>query len=71
MKTLCSVVNNHTGECVPVWLNTCQFTNRMDNGVTGFFKRVKTHSFLGIKFKFRHGDEFHGIIRNGVVTDTL
>ncbi len=55
---LISKVPNHLGPCKPVWLNRCQITNRLDGGVTGFFKNTKKR--FGIIRK--SGKEFHGII---------
>ena len=67
MKTLNSVVPGHEGECTPTWVNRYKILNRMDDGVSGFFKRVNVDTILGFTFKFRYGNEFHGVIRNGEV----
>lgn len=66
MKILHSTVKNFEGDCSPTWLNNNQIDNRLDGGITGFFKRVKP----GFLFKRKHGKEFHGIIRNGIVYST-
>jgi len=66
MKTLDSVVEGHKGICTPLWLNDNQVCNKIDGGVTGFFKLIKKH--LGISLKT--GDEFHGIIHEGIVKDS-
>ena len=58
------VIKSYNGDCSPVWLNTNQIHNRLDNGITGFFKRVKKGWF---GFTYRYGNEFYGIIKNGAV----
>jgi hypothetical protein len=66
MKFL-SKVPGHEGLCKPTWLNTNEVYNRLDGGVTGFFKTVKRRLLV---FYFRTGKEFHGIIKNGNVYST-
>ncbi len=61
-----SRVPNHNCACAPTWLNTNTVCNRLDNGITGFFRRVERGLF-GYK---KVGEEFHGIIRRGVVYST-
>jgi hypothetical protein len=57
-KPLISKVPGHEGLCKPTWLNNNVIDNRLDGGITGFFKNVKK---LG-PFYFKTGKEFHGII---------
>ncbi len=57
MKTLTSRVAGSEGECLPVRLN--------GSGKTGFFRLSKRVSWW--PFPVRYGDEFHGVIRGGVV----
>jgi hypothetical protein len=66
MKILKSEVNGFKGECSPVWLNTSQLDNRLDGGVTGYFKLLR-NTWLG---KWKTGKQFHGIIERGVVRTT-
>lgn len=47
-----SEVPDHIGECYPVWVNRNQVCNRLDGGVTGFFKLLTG------------GEQFHGIVWN-------
>ena len=61
-----SKVPGHEGECKPVWLNRNETCNRIDGGVTGFFKLVRRR--FGIAW--RYGEEFHGIIFDGAVYST-
>lgn len=59
-KPIHSTMVNHEGPCLPVWLNTNQVYNRLDSGVTGFFRNA-TEIFPCI---YRlHGKTFHGIGR--------
>ena len=62
-----SCVPGHECACAPTWLNTNTVCHRIDNGVTGFFRRIDRGLF-GFK---KVGDEFHGIIRNGKVYTTV
>ena len=62
MKTLISKVEGYEGECRPTWLNKNGFLRHQDQGISGFFRLVHRR-FFGIPI--RHGDEFHGIIKNG------
>ena len=64
MRTIQSDVPGFEGECAVVWLNTNQVNNRFDGGITGFFRLVNK-GWLGIRY--RTGEEFHGIIKNGRV----
>lgn len=59
---LTSNVPEHQGPCVPTWLNRNQVCQRMDGGVSGFFKRVRL--WHGIPL-CKQGEEFHGIIKWG------
>lgn len=61
MKALMSKVPNHIGYCKPTWLNRNQVCNRLDGGISGFFKNV--HSVWWWPLPVRYGEEFHGIIR--------
>ena len=54
-----STVEGFEGDCRPTWLNTNQVWNRLDGGVTGFFKHIKMTK-IGLYVKT--GKEFHGII---------
>ena len=55
-----SKVNGFEGKCKPVWSNNKTFLNRIDGGVSGFFKLVvKKYGFY-----WKTGEEFHGIITN-------
>lgn len=66
MKTpLTSKVEGFTGPCKPTWLNHNQVCQRLDGGVSGFFKAVRPVKFLGMTFWLKHGNEFHGILRWG------
>lgn len=62
-KTYDSFVPNHETMCVAVWLNRNQICNRLDGGVTGFFKAAE-RIFPGVYIT--KGKEFHGILRGGV-----
>ena len=62
-----SRVSDHICVCAPTWLNTNTVCNRLDGGVTGFFRPVERRFGLGLK---KAGKEFHGIIRNGIVYTT-
>ena len=61
-----SRVKGFEGECRHTWLNKNQIYNRLDGGITGFFKSVKY--FLG--FPFKVGKPFHGIIIGNEVHTT-
>jgi len=65
-KTLISNVSGYKDLCVPVWVNKNQVYNRLDRGITGFFRLVEKR-FWGYK---KIGEEFHGIIKNGNVETT-
>lgn len=65
MKTITSTVAGYEGICTPTWLNTNRVLNRLDGGVTGFFKLTRRR--FGLYWKT--GEEFHGILSNGVVQD--
>ena len=67
---LTSCVRGHEGDCKPVWLNRNQLCNRLDGGVTGFFRRVERLTWWP-HFAVKVGPEFHGIVRNGVVRTTM
>lgn len=61
-----STVPGHEGRCKPTWINRNQVFNKIDGGITGFFKLVyRRYGFL-----WRYGPEFHGIIRDGEVHST-
>ena len=62
-----SNVPGFKGQCVPTWINNNQIDRRLDQGITGFIKLVKRWPILGW---IKHGEEFHGIIRNGIVETT-
>jgi hypothetical protein len=61
-----SRVPGHEGECAPTWLNRNSICNRIDGGVSGFFRSI----VRGRWFKRLVGREFHGLIRDGVVYST-
>lgn len=65
--TLDSQVEGFEGPCLPTWLNHNQVDNRLDGGVTGFFKLVDKFGGVPIRKK---GAEFHGIIKDGKVYST-
>jgi hypothetical protein len=60
MKIYQSQVRDHEGHCTPTWLNRNQVCNRLDRGVSGFFKRVRRGKWFG--FWHKYGEEFHGMI---------
>ena len=60
MKIFISKVEGYEGECSPTWLNRNQVCNRIDNGITGFFKHTK--KIFGGLITIKTGKEFHGII---------
>jgi hypothetical protein len=66
VPSLQSNVMHYEGPCVPVWLNDNQVCHRMDGGVSGFFKMV-TPRWYG---RQKYGEDFHGIMRGGVVEST-
>ena len=70
MKILISEVRGHEGKCKPTWLNLNTIYNRLDGGITGFFRNIKKSSFLFFNFNFKYGEEFHGIIKNNKVVST-
>jgi len=63
-----SMVDGHEGDCSQTWINRNQVYNRLDQGVTGFFKNTKK-VFFGL-LTVHTGEEFHGIIEDGVVQTT-
>ena len=65
-RTLISNVSGHKGLCVPVWVNKNQVYNRLDRGITGFFRLVEKR-FFGYR---KVGEEFHGIIKDCTVETT-
>lgn len=65
---LTSRVPLREGPCVHTWLNRNQIYNRLDGGVTGFFRRVKL--WRGIPL-YKTGPEFHGIIKGNSVESTV
>jgi hypothetical protein len=67
MKFL-SIVPCFEGTCKPTWLNRNQIYNRVDGGVSGFFKLVRKPKFF--PFYIKYGNEFHGIIHGRVVSST-
>lgn len=66
---LTCLVPEHEGDCKPAWLNTNQLFNRLDGGVTGFFRRVERLAWWPY-FAVKVGPEFHGIVRGGTVYAT-
>lgn len=60
-----SEVPGHEGPCTAVWLNRNQVYNRIDQGISGFFRPVRKPG----KFWARR-PEFHGVLRNGIVEST-
>lgn len=63
---LISKVKGFEGPCKPTWLNKSQLYNRLDGGISGFFKLVEKK----FGFYFKIGKEFHGIIRDGKHVET-
>ncbi len=61
-----SRVPDHIGACAPTWLNTNAVYNMLDKGISGFFRPVARGS-LGLH---KTGEEFHGVIRRGIVYTT-
>jgi hypothetical protein len=57
-----SKVPGYVGQCVPVWVNDNSVCNRLDGGISGFFRLVR-HRWYG---RQKYGDEFHGIVREGL-----
>ena len=70
-QILNSLIPNHEGECVPTWTNNNKVLNCVDNGVTGFFRNVKVVTILGMSFRRKVGEEFHGIVKCGNVRSTI
>ena len=67
LPMLTSKVKGFTGECAPVRIWKA-FNERF---ATGFFKKVKRIKILGIEFKIRIGEVFHGLItEKGIVLST-
>lgn len=65
MRIFVSEVPGFAGECRASWINRNVVCNRIDRGVTGFFRSIK-RGWFGIPW--RVGPEFHGIIcADGVV----
>lgn len=62
-----SRVPGHVGACAPTWLNANRVCNMQDGGVSGFFRKVERGRLFGYR---KVGEEFHGIIRRGVVYTT-
>ena len=52
-----SHVPDHEGPCKATWLNHSQIDNRLDGGITGFFRLVRKIGPLWVAY----GPEFHGI----------
>lgn len=61
-----SKVPDFEGLCSPTWLNHNQIDNRLDRGITGFFRIIKK-KFI---FYYRSGEEFHGIVRRNKIHTT-
>lgn len=55
------ILESYKGECYPIWINQNQVDNRLDGGVSGFFRQVKR--WHGIPYCV--GEEFHGIQKWG------
>ena len=60
------MVDGFKGKCKPTWLNSNRWFHRIDGGISGFFKLTKKR----FGFYWKTGEEFHGIIRNGIVYST-
>lgn len=58
LPTLISKVEDFIGECAPVIV----FQALNERHPTGFFRKVKRVKVLGIEFKIRTGEEFHGFV---------
>jgi hypothetical protein len=63
-----SRVSGHEGLCKPVRINNDSF--RRIHGWTGFFRLVSKKTFLGFSFSICIGEEFHGVLKDGVVYST-
>ena len=63
---LVSVVKGNEGLCLPTWLNENTVCNRLDRGITGYFRLVKKFWIFNIQY----GKEFHGIIKGNTVEST-
>lgn len=61
-----SKVPGYPGPCVPIWVNDNSVCNRLDGGISGFFRLVR-HRWYG---RQKYGDEFHGIVRAGLEVET-
>jgi hypothetical protein len=68
VKIYQSQVPDHEGRCAATWLQGNRLINRIDGGVTGFFRQAKRGWF---GFWYRTGPEFHGLLSwDGVVRST-
>ena len=67
MKNFVSRVDGFEGECRPVWLNQNMVDRITSNGTTGFFRLVRPFIF---GWHIKYGEEFHGIIKDGVIYST-
>ena len=66
---LASDVPDHSGHCVPVWINTNQVHYMLTGGATGFFRQARR--LPGLPFAWMFGPEFHGHVRECKVHSTL
>lgn len=60
LHTITSAVPKHKGECLFTWKNKNQIDNRLDGGISGFFRSVEP-TFIPCVHKMK-GEEFHGIV---------
>jgi hypothetical protein len=61
-----SKVKGHEGDCVYTWMNRNLVTNRLDGGISGYFRNTK-EIFFGL-FTIKTGKEFHGIVKWNALT---
>lgn len=55
-----SIVPDHKDSCFFTWRNENQIDNRLDGGVSGFFRKAES-TFIPWVYKLS-GKEFHGIV---------
>lgn len=55
-----SEVSGHEGSCLFTWENKNQIDNRMERGVSGFFRHAES-TIIPCVYRMT-GEEFHGIV---------
>lgn len=55
-----SDVPNHKGPCLLTWANRNQIDNRLDGGISGFFRKAEP-TIISWVYRMT-GTEFHGIV---------